>query len=188
MVQKWRQCYTNGLEPSHVRLYKLRLGFLSFGHYHYRKPFVFQFPLTNQIFDDNSMSQRETDFLSFHLSRPYDFLEIYELDLRWILIGWSPKLDRQVLNSCAFFLLDSRTFFWQFITKTRVSEIWISKNHERHVVQVENGLNTRRELMNIVISGPLPVKLPIKIAPKNFYCTKRLALKFEGESLRTVFW
>ena len=73
-----------------MRLYKLQLGFLSFGHRHYRKPFVFQFPSRNQIFDDNSMSQRETDFVSFHLLQPCDALEL------------SNKLGSRCKVECAF--------------------------------------------------------------------------------------
>ena len=46
--------------------------------------------------------------------------------------GWLNEFDYEdvthvipsfIFNSCAFFLLDARTFFWQFITMTRVLEI-----------------------------------------------------------------
>ena len=31
--------------------------------------------------------------------------------------------DSLFFNSCAFFLLDTRTFFWHFSAKTRITEI-----------------------------------------------------------------
>ena len=93
------------------------------------------------------------------------------------------QLSSMSFNSCAFFLLDARTFFWHFSAKTRITEISVATDHQKHVVQVESGLKTRPALTLIVISGPLPAKLPIENLPQKNFC----ALKFQGESLGTVF-
>ena len=49
---------------------------------------------------------------------------------------------------------------------TRISQIRVTKDHEKHVVWVKCGPNTRHKLMIIDISGSLPAKLPIKNLPK----------------------
>ena len=49
---------------------------------------------------------------------------------------------------------------------TRVTEITVTIDHQQHVIYVKSGLKTRSALMIIVISVPLPVKLPIKNSPK----------------------
>ena len=55
---------------------------------------------------------------------------------------------------------------------TRVTEISVTKDHQKHVLRVKSGLKMRPTLRIIVISGPLPVKLPIKNAQKNFRAAK----------------
>ena len=42
--------------------------------------------------------------------------------------------DSLFFNSCAFFLLDTRTFFWHFSAKTRITEISVATDHQKHVV------------------------------------------------------
>ena len=49
-----------------------------------------------------------------------------------------------------------------YIAMTRISQIRVTMDHEKHVVWVKWGPNTRHKLMIIDISGSLPVKLPIK--------------------------
>ena len=81
--------------------------------------------------------------------------------------------DGFFVNSCAFFLLDARTFFWHFSAMTHVTEISVTTDPQQHAIYVTFGLKTRLEYLIIVISGSLPVKLPIKIYPeKNFIAPK----------------
>ena len=49
------------------------------------------------------------------------------------------------LNSCAFFLLDARTFFWHFSARTLVTEISVTTDLQQHAIWVKFGLKTRLE-------------------------------------------
>ena len=48
-------------------------------------------------------------------------------------------------NSCAFFLLDARTFFWHFSAMTHVTEISVTTDPQQHAIYVTFGLKTRLE-------------------------------------------
>ena len=60
---------------------------------------------------------------------------VIRLELRFIrhISVSALKISNSFLNSCAFFLLDARTFFWHFSAKTVITEISVAKDHQKRL-------------------------------------------------------
>ena len=72
------------------------------------------------------------------------------------------------ISTVALFSTRYSNFFWHFSAMTRATEILATTDHQKHIIYVISGLKTQPAMMIIVISGPLPAKLPIKNLSKNF--------------------